>query len=100
MTGETSQTSTRRFAVDLISGVLADILEQNPGEIREGHSLVEDLGADSLALIELAEGVEGALKALGIDLRFEDESLAEIRTIGDAADYVHKGLPDGWTPPK
>src|ERR1700735_3971930 len=45
----------------MIRDQLADILEIEPGSISESSSFAEDLNADSLALIELVEGLEEGL---------------------------------------
>ena len=43
---------------EIVRDRLADILEIEPGTISEGQSFVDDLDADSLALIELVEALE------------------------------------------
>ena len=48
-------TPDRREVFELVRDRLADILEIEPGTITEGASFGDDLGADSLALIELVE---------------------------------------------
>ena len=51
----------RNGVFELIRDRLADILEIEPGDIKEGDSFVDDLDADSLALIELVEALEEEL---------------------------------------
>ena len=51
----------RNGVFELIRDQLADILETDPSTITEGASFVEDLDADSLALIELVEALEEEL---------------------------------------
>ena len=46
---------------ELVRDRLADILEIDPARISEGQSFVDDLEADSLALIELVEALEEEL---------------------------------------
>ena len=46
---------------DIVRDRLADILEIEPDGITEGQSFVDDLDADSLALIELVEALEEEL---------------------------------------
>ena len=48
----------RQGVLELIRDQLADILEIDPSAISESSSFVEDLDADSLALIELVEALE------------------------------------------
>ena len=47
-------------------------------------SLAEDLGADSLASVELTMALE---EATGIS--FEDSALAEMKTVGDILNYLN-----------
>jgi acyl carrier protein len=71
----------------LVQGALADILEVSPESIAEGASF-DDLGADSLALIELVESLEKDLGARFAGFRVEDEDLEDLKTVRDAVDYV------------
>jgi acyl carrier protein len=74
---------------DIVRDRLADILEIDPGTITEGQSFVDDLGADSLALIELVEALEESLSERVGGFRIEDEDLEDLKTVRDAVDYVH-----------
>ncbi len=67
---------------------LAEILEIEPGGINEGDAFAEDLDADSLALIELVEGIEKEMDERSPGFRIEDEDLEDLRTVRDAVDYV------------
>ena len=78
----------RHEVFELIRDQLADILEIEPGSISESSSFAEDLDADSLALIELVEGLEEELGERTVGFRIEDEDLEELRTVRDAVDYV------------
>ena len=68
---------------------LADILEIDPATISEGQSFVDDLEADSLALIELVEALEEELGERSVGFRIEDEDLQDLKTVRDAVDYVY-----------
>lgn len=78
----------RQQVLELIRDRLADILEREPSDINEGDSFVDDLEADSLALIELAEALEEELGERSVGFRIEDEDLEDIKTVRDAVDYV------------
>ena len=78
----------RRQVFELIRDRLADILEIEPDRISEGASFTDDLGADSLALIELVETLEEELGERSVGFRIEDEDLEDLRTVRDAVDYV------------
>lgn len=72
----------------LVRERLADILEIEPTDIGEGDSFVDDLDADSLALIELVEALEEDLGERSVGFRIEDEDLEDLRSVRDAVDYV------------
>jgi len=78
----------RQQVFELIRDRLADILEVEPTAINEGDSFSDDLEADSLALIELAEALEEELSERTVGFRIEDEDLEDIKTVRDAVDYV------------
>jgi acyl carrier protein len=74
---------------EIVRDRLADILEIDPSTISEGQSFVDDLDADSLALIELVEALEETLNERTTGFRIEDEDLEDLKTVRDAVDYVH-----------
>ena len=75
---------------EIVRDRLADILEIEPSTITEGQSFVDDLDADSLALIELVEALEEQLGDRIADFRIDDEDLEDLKTVRDAIDYVHE----------
>lgn len=88
MTNSVSGPLDRPAVFEIIRAQLADILEISPSTIGESASFAEDLDADSLALIELVEGLEGELSTKVPGFRIEDEDLEDLRTVRDAVDYV------------
>jgi len=76
--------------LEIVRDRLADILEIEPSTITEGQSFVDDLEADSLALIELVEALEEQLDERIPGFRIEDEDLEDLKTVRDAVDYVHQ----------
>ena len=76
--------------LQIVRDRLADILEIEPSSISEGQSFVDDLDADSLALIELVEALEEELGERTVGFRIEDEDLEDLKTVRDAVDYVHE----------
>jgi acyl carrier protein len=85
----------RQQVFELIRGCLADILEVSPETISEGASFGDDLGADSLALIELVEALEEELSDRSVGFRIDDEDLEDLKTVRDAVDYVVAKLQAG-----
>jgi len=79
----------RTQVFELVRDRLADILEIDPAGISEGQSFVDDLEADSLALIELVEALEEELADRTVGFRIADEDLEDLKTVRDAVDYVY-----------
>jgi acyl carrier protein len=74
--------------VALIRDQLSEILEIDPDRVELTSAFVDDLGADALAMIDLVEALEGELGERSVGFRIEDEDLEDLRTVGDAVDYV------------
>ena len=79
----------RQAVFEIVRDRLADILEIEPSSISEGQSFVDDLDADSLALIELVEALEEELGERSVGFRIDDEDLEDLKTVRDAVDYVY-----------
>lgn len=70
-----------------LTKIIVDQLGADPDAVRPEARLVEDLGADSLDMVELIMAVE---EEFGIEVPDEDaESLA---TVGQIADYLERRL--------
>ena len=80
---------------EIVRDRLADILEIEPSTITEGQSFVDDLDADSLALIELVEALEEELSTIVPNFRIDDEDLQDLKTVRDAVDYVFGRISKG-----
>ncbi len=73
-------------AVELMDKVKEIIVEQlgvDPDEVTLEASFVEDLGADSLDVVELVMAFEEEF-----DLSIPDEDAEKIATVKDAVDYI------------
>lgn len=68
-----------------VSRVVADTLGVNAEKVTEAANFVDDLGADSLDIVELVMALE---EEFGIEI--PDEDAEKIQTVKDAADYVTK----------
>jgi acyl carrier protein len=69
--------------LEKIREVVADKLDADPNDVVEGASFVDDLGADSLDVVELIMGLEDEF---GIEI--SDEQAEGIRTVGDAVRFI------------
>jgi acyl carrier protein len=77
----------RAAILGIVRDQLAEILEKSPDEIKEDVSFI-DLGADSLALIELVEALEEALGEYSAGFHIDDEDLEGLLSVRDAVNYV------------
>lgn len=69
--------------MDKIKDVVADKLDADPADVVETASFMDDLGADSLDVVELIMGLEDEF---GIEI--SDEEAEGIRTVGDAVKFI------------
>lgn len=68
-----------------IINILADKLGYEKSEINENQNFINDLGTDSLDIVEIIIEVE---KKFG--LKIEDEEVDEIKTVGDLIQKVEE----------
>lgn len=87
MSADTVAPLNRAAILILVRDQLAEILEKSPSDIAEDVSFV-DLGADSLALIELVEALEESLSTYVAGFHIDDEDLEGLTSVRDAVDYV------------
>lgn len=66
-----------------IKSVIVDQLGADESAVTMEASFVDDLGADSLDIVELIMGLETEF-----DLEIPDEDAEKIRTVGDAVNYI------------
>ncbi len=66
-----------------VKDLIAESLGVNPTEVIPDASFIDDLGADSLDIVELVMAIE---KEFGIEI--PDEDAEKISTVQDAVDYI------------
>lgn len=66
-----------------VKGVIAEKIGKSPNEIRDDATFIEDLGLDSLDLVDMIMKLE---EEFGISI--PDEDLDKIRTVKDAINYI------------
>ncbi len=78
-----------------VTEIVVDKLNVDAGDVTEEASFQDDLGADSLDLVELIMAFEEEFSSDGNQIEIPDEDAGEIRTIGDAVTYLKgKGIAD------
>jgi acyl carrier protein len=70
-----------------IRTALAEYLKRDPASITEAHHLRDDLGLDSMAVIELLYRIEEVF-----NIQIPDEDLVGLTTVGHVITYVDKRL--------
>ena len=68
---------------DDVKEVVVEQLNVNPDEVKEESKFVEDLGADSLDVVELVMALEEKF-----DIEIPDEDAEKIATVNDAITFI------------
>lgn len=68
-----------------VSEILAEQLDAEAGSITADTKLVEDLGADSLDVVDLVMTLEDEF-----DMEIPDEDIENVRTVGDIVKYLEE----------
>ena len=72
-------------AFDRVKKVVVEQLDVNEEEVTPSASFVDDLGADSLDVVELVMGLEEEF-----DIEIPDEDAEKISTVADAVSYIEE----------
>jgi len=69
--------------LEQIRKILAEQFSMNEDDITMDTSFTEDIGADSLDLVELVMALEQEF-----DIEIDDDEVENIKTVGDAVRYI------------
>ena len=75
------------FSEDRVKEIIAKELEVDAKQVVPEAKFIEDLGADSLDIVELVMAMEEEF-----DIEIPDEDAERIQTIGDATAYLKEKL--------
>ena len=73
------------FSEDRVKEIIAKELEVDVKQITPEAKFIEDLGADSLDIVELVMALE---EEFGLDI--PDEDADKLKTVGDALNYLQQ----------
>ena len=68
-----------------IRGIIAEVLNIDPAGITQDSTFIEDLGADSLDVFQIAMGIEEEF-----DIEISPEDAERIGTVGEAVELVRE----------
>jgi acyl carrier protein len=69
--------------IERVRRLLSDQLGVDPSEMKSDANILDDLGADSLDVVELVMAIEETF-----DIEITDEEAEAMRTVGDVENYV------------
>ena len=81
--GSVRMSTTATDVETKIKSIIADQLGVGEDEIKPESSFIEDLGADSLDIVELVMAMEEEF-----EVEIPDDEAENIKTVGDAVNYV------------
>jgi len=76
---------TRMESTDRIKKIIVNRLGVDESKITENSSFIDDLGADSLDIIDLVMAFEEEF-----DIEIPDEDVEKMKTFGDVLKYLNK----------
>ncbi len=68
---------------DKVKEIVSQQLDVDKANIKDESAFIDDLGADSLAIVELVLAFEEQF-----EIEIADEDTEKIRTVGDAVSYI------------
>ncbi|MGI6190210.1 MAG: acyl carrier protein [Clostridiales bacterium] len=71
------------MAFEKIRDIIVEQLGVEPGEVTPDSRFIDDLGADSLDIVELIMALEEEF-----DMEIPDEEAEKISTVGDVVEYL------------
>lgn len=69
--------------LEMLRKIVSDVLNVDPREINTETSFADDLGADSLDLLQIVMGMEEAF-----NIKLDEEELSNIVTVSDAIELI------------
>ncbi len=73
----------REEILDKVKDVIVEQLNVEEDDVNEDASFIDDLGADSLDIVELVMALEEQFS-----ISIPDEEAESIKTVGDAVEYI------------
>lgn len=68
-----------------IKEIIAEILDLNAEEISDDASILDDLGADSIAIMEIVMEIEEAF-----DIEIDSDEIPKLKSVSDIVNFINK----------
>ncbi len=68
-----------------VQEIIAEELDVDKEQVTEDASILNDLGADSLDVVELVMALEESF-----DITVSDDEVQKLKTVGDVVEYIKK----------
>ena len=72
---------------DKVRAIIAEQLDVNEDKIDENTALIEDLGADSLDMVDLVMSFEDEF-----DIEITDDQVENVKTVGDIVKFLEESI--------
>ena len=72
-----------------VTEIVCEHLAVNKETVTRDTAFIEDIGADSLDIVELVMELEEEF-----DIQIPDDQAEKIKTVGEAVDYIEKAIKD------
>ncbi|MEZ4426111.1 MAG: acyl carrier protein [Nannocystaceae bacterium] len=70
-----------------VIGIICEQLDLDPKDVTEDKGFTDDLGADSLAIVELVLALEEKF-----NVKIPDDQVDSIKTVGDAIAFIRSNI--------
>ena len=71
-----------------VKEIIVEQLDVKPEDVSDSKTFQDDLGADSLAIVELVLALEERF-----EVKIPDDEVDNIKTVGDATKYINQHKP-------
>ncbi|MCR5816570.1 MAG: acyl carrier protein [Ruminococcus sp.] len=72
-----------KMIFDKVKEIIVDQLDADENDVTQDASITDDLGADSLDVVDLVMSIEEEF-----DIEVPDEEVANMKTVGDIVKYI------------
>ncbi|MBP1573939.1 MAG: acyl carrier protein [Oscillospiraceae bacterium] len=77
------------MTIDTVKNIIAEQLDLDADDITMQSSIMEDLGADSLDVVEILIAFEDEF-----DVKLPEEEVEKLKTVGDIVKYIEDRMAD------